>query len=73
VKLVRNKLTDECIIKSIPYLNNVVMLNVSRNELTEKSIEFLLNLRKEGGLRSLKSLMIGQNKIIERKNKEILD
>jgi len=49
------------------------MLNVSRNELTEKSIEFLLNFRKEGGLRSLKSLMIGQNKIIERKNKEMLD
>lgn len=38
VKLVKNKITDECLIKLIPYFNNVVMLNVSRNELTEKSI-----------------------------------
>lgn len=49
------------------------MLNLSRNELTERAVECILNVRKGGGLKLLKSLMIGQNKIVERKNKEMFE
>lgn len=49
------------------------MLNLSRNELTDKSLEAIMQARKNGGLSNLKSLMIGQNRIVERKNKDIFE
>jgi len=49
------------------------MLNLSRNDLTEKSIYAMIRARRDGHLQCLKSLMIGQNRIIERKIKELLE
>lgn len=71
LKLVRNKLTDEFVLKAMPYLSGTVMLNLSRNELTERSLECILDVRRGGGLRLLKSVMIGQNKIVERKCRDM--
>lgn len=62
-KLGRNKLTDEGFHKILPYLTNIIILNVSKNELTERCLEIILKSRKMGELPELKSVMIGQNKI----------
>ena len=63
VKLGRNKLSDEGFSKILPLLGDIIMLNISKNELTEKTLDTILANRKIGELRSLKSVMIGQNKI----------
>ena len=34
LKLIRNKLTDEGIVKMIPYFTNIHSLNLSQNQLT---------------------------------------
>lgn len=34
LKLIRNKITDDGILKFIPYLGNLVSLNLSQNVLT---------------------------------------
>lgn len=34
VKLIRNKLTDDGIMKILPYLKGVITLNISQNALT---------------------------------------
>ena len=62
-KLGRNKLSDDGFNRLIPHLENIIMLNISKNELTEKSLESIVRMRKNGELPNLKSIMLGQNKI----------
>ena len=62
--MIRNKITDECLGKVWKYFENVITLNLSQNLLTERCIESLLqNL---GRLKSLRSVILSQNKIKER-------
>lgn len=72
-KLVRNKLDNDFLPQAIPLLNNIAMLNISRNELTERALSTILKSKQEGMLSNLKSLMIGQNKIVERNNKDVIE
>lgn len=48
------------------------MLNLSRNNLTDRSFERLLEWRRSGKMTSLKSLILGQNKILERKHRAVI-
>ena len=48
MKLIKNGLTDEYIFKLAPYLEKVTLLNLSKYELSEKSLDALLSLKKEG-------------------------
>lgn len=67
VKFIRNKLEDETIHKMLPYLNNVITLNLSQNFLTEKTLEILVDGRDH--MPNMKNIILSQNKIIERKHK----
>jgi len=63
-KLIRNKLTDNGLGRILPYLANLITLNLSQNSLTELSVDLLLsNL---GQLPQLKNLILSQNRIKER-------
>ena len=62
VKLIRNKLTDDAILKMLYALGNVVTLNLSQNMLTEHTIDNLILNREY--LPALKSVILSQNKII---------
>lgn len=63
IKLVRNKLTDAGFEKIENLISNTVMLNLSKNELTVKTLERILKSKKEGKFSGLRSVMLGQNKI----------
>ena len=71
LKLIRNKLTDDGIKKILPYLGNVITLNLSQNLLTEHVLDYLYEGR--GYLHSLKTIILSQNKIVERKSKPKID
>ena len=43
VKFIRNKLEDEVINKILPYMGNVITLNLSQNFLTERTLDILIN------------------------------
>lgn len=68
VKLIRNKLTDECLKNIIPYLKNVSVLNLAQNYLTDESLDIIIRNKQE--LRELKSIVLSQNKMFQRKNRE---
>lgn len=70
-KFIRCKLTDDCVGKLIPCLGNIATLYLSQNLLTEASIEHLINGRES--LPQLRSVILSQNKIIERKHKPYID
>ena len=53
----------------MPLLKETIMLNISKKDLTEKTLQNIIDKRRSGDLKALKSVMIGQNKIQERKNK----
>ena len=72
-KLGRNKLTDQGFNRILPFLSNIIILNISKNELSERVLDSILKSRKQGELPDLKSIMIGQNKIQQRKNKAKLE
>lgn len=71
VKFIRNKLTDDAIPRMIYALGNIITLYLSQNLLTEQAIEYLIAHR--GSLPNLKSVILSQNKIIERKHKGAIE
>jgi hypothetical protein len=71
VKFIRNKLTDDAIPKMIPSLGLVIILNLSQNLLTEHTLDYLITYR--NSLPNLKSVILSQNKIIERKHKSHIE
>lgn len=70
VKFIRNKLSDEIIPKILPNLSNVIILNLSQNYLTEKTLDTLLV--HIAYLPKLRSVILSQNKIKERSVKDKL-
>ena len=71
VKFIRNKLTDDSILKMMSAMSCVITLNLSQNMLTERSIEHLINNR--NSMPNMKSVILSQNKIIERKHKILIE
>jgi len=71
LKLIRNKLTDDGVNKIIPYLGNLVSLNLSQNVLTEQVLTLFMDNRIS--LPQLKSLVLSQTKIVERKSKPLIE
>ena len=71
LKLIRNKLTDEGISKLLPYLTNITTLNLSQNLLTDNVLDILHENKKY--LPSLRTVILSQNKIVERKHKVKID
>ncbi len=45
VKLIRNKLTDDGLTKILPYMDNVMTLNLSQNMFTEKVLDIFITNR----------------------------
>lgn len=70
LKLIRNKLTDEGVAKMIPLLSNVLSLNLSQNQLTENTLNTIIDNR--GYLPLLRTVVLSQTKIVERKSKGII-
>lgn len=70
LKLIRNKLSDEGIAKMIPLLSNIISLNLSQNQLTENTLTTLIDNR--GNLPLLRTVVLSQTKIVERKSKPII-
>lgn len=71
VKFIRNKLTDDAIPKMMPALENIVTINLSQNMLTEHALDYLIGYRAQ--MPNMKSIILSQNKIIERKHKGHID
>lgn len=71
LKLIRNKLSDQCIAKILPFFSNVTTLNLSQNMLTEQVLDILYENRKN--LESLRTIILSQNKIVERKHKDKIE
>ena len=71
IKFIRNKLSDEGVGKLIPYLGNIITLNLSQNFLTEHILDILGDAKQH--LPKLKNIILSQNKIIERKHKAKLE
>jgi pyruvate carboxylase len=71
VKFIRNKLSDEAVGKMISSFGGVATLNLSQNFLTEQTLNHLANQR--NAMPSLKTVILSQNKIIERKHKEFIE
>lgn len=71
VKFIRNKVTDESLKKMLMAMGCVVTLNLSQNLLTEHAIEHLIASRSY--MPNMKSVILSQNKIIERKHKVLID
>lgn len=71
VKLIRNKLSDNCIKHIINNFDNISTLNLSQNYLTDTTLDIIAEHIEM--LPKLKSLILSQNKIIERKHKTKID
>ena len=67
VKFIRNKINDETIAKILPYMGSVITLNLSQNFLTDRVLDILIDGRHH--MTAMKSIILSQNKIIERKHK----
>jgi microsomal dipeptidase-like Zn-dependent dipeptidase len=67
VKFIRNKLSDDAVAKMIASFGGVATLNLSQNFLTEQTLIHLANAR--NNMPALKTVILSQNKIIERKHK----
>lgn len=67
VKLIRNKLSDEVIPRIMFSLGSIITLNLSQNNLTEHALDYLIANRSL--MPNMKSIILSQNKIIERKHK----
>lgn len=70
-KFIRCKLSDDCIPKMTTALANISTLYLSQNQLTEGSMEHLIKYRES--MPHLRSLILSQNKIIERKHKILIE
>lgn len=62
IKFIRNKLNDESINKIIPFLGNIITLNLSQNLLTEQVLDIIADSRQQ--IPKLKNIILSQNKII---------
>lgn len=71
VKLISNKLNDETLQKILPHMGGVITLNISQNFLTERALDIIYACKDY--LVSVKSIILCQNKIIERKHKAKID
>ena len=71
LKLIRNKLTDEGVTKMMPYFGNLLSINLSQNQLTENVLN--LFIENKNNMPLLKSLVLSQTKIVERKSKPIIE
>ena len=58
---------DKFISKILPYMGNVITLNLSQNFLTERTLDILIN--EKDHMHNMKNIILSQNKIIERKHK----
>lgn len=67
VKLIRNKITDNCLSKILSNMRGVITLNLSQNLFTDKALDILFESKEY--LSSMKSIILSQNKINERKCK----
>jgi hypothetical protein len=66
LKLIRNRLTDEGISKLTALFSTITTLNLSCNQLTSNVLDILYDNRNL--LPQLKTIVLSQNKIIEKKN-----
>lgn len=71
IKLIRNKLTDEGVAKILPHLSHLTCINLSQNMLTDNILDILAESEKS--LPCLKTVILSQNKIIERKHRAKID
>ena len=71
MKIIRNKLTDEGLTKILPFMGDLVTLNLSQNLLTEKALDILISNRKM--IPKVKNIVLSLNKIVERKDKKKID
>ena len=71
LKLIRNKLTDEGLAKMMPFLTHLTSINLSQNQLTENTLNIFIDYRQS--LPALKSLVLSQTKIVERKSKVVIE
>ena len=62
LKLIRNKLTDDGIAKILPFLRHIQSLNLSQNQLTEHSLNLVIDHKPY--LPLLRSIVLSQTKII---------
>lgn len=61
LKLIRNKITDDGLLKLLPLVKGTITLNLSQNVLTDNCLNALSDMR--GILPNLKSVILSQNKI----------
>lgn len=71
IKLIRNKLTDEGVAKILPYLKNMTTVNLSQNILTDNVLDILAE--NSSSLPQLRTVILSQNKIIERKHRSKIE
>jgi len=58
-------------VKILPYLTNIITLNLSQNLLTERVLDIFVENRDM--LPKVKNIILSLNKIIERKHKNKID
>lgn len=71
VKFIRNKLSDEVIPRMMFALGSIITMNLSQNNLTEHALDYLI--AKRNLMPNMKSIILSQNRIIERKHKNHID
>ena len=71
VKFIRCKLTDDVVNKIIPAMGNIITLNLSQNYLTDAVLGRLASRRE--AMPALKTVILCQNKIIERKHRASIE
>ena len=71
LKLVKNKLTNEGILRIIDFMPSVTNINLSFNQPGDESISILLNNRAK--IPYLRIINLSNNKINERKTKNAID
>jgi len=71
VKLIRNRLTDDFVESVLPFIGNIVTLNLSQNYLTERTLDYIMAVTNQ--LPSLRHVLLSQNRIREKACRGKLD
>lgn len=71
LKLIRNRLTDDFVERVLPFIGNIVTLNLSQNYLTERTLDYVMAVTNQ--LPSLRQVVLSQNRIREKTCKGKLD
>jgi Leucine-rich repeat (LRR) protein len=71
VKLIRNRLTDDFVERILPFIGNIVTLNFSQNYLTERTLEYIMDVASQ--LPLLRHVILSQNRIREKTCKNKLE